>query len=302
MRWRRKAGALVALAVGALAPTACGHGNQLVQTRGPEPAAAVAGAAQKSLAAGTQHLGMQVTVDGDPMMSMDGAGTADGTRFRGTMEMPGGMSAEYRMVDGTMYMTMSGPDGGFDISQMTGGKSWLAIPFDDVTGGGMDLGSAAAQQQQGLGMLDLLTEAGATVVRVGGDQLEDGTPATHYRATVDVRKSTTSGGVLSDEWGDMAARLLGDHTAMDVWVDSDGFARRLEYGVDLADANVPGVPSSGDLRYVIEFDHYGEPIDVEAPPASDVASFEDVFGSLGDVFGQLGGLGGLGGSGGDGPN
>jgi hypothetical protein len=276
----RRLGAALALVL-PLVLTACGGDQQVVDTGGGSAAAAVAASAHRSLAAKTQHMTMTITLDGQPMSSFDGAGTSDGSTFRGTMTMNGlavaGTSMEYLVVDRAMYL------GGFP--GLPDGKRWVKMSFDDLKSSGMDMD--AATQQQGNQALSMLTAAGADVTRVGSQELH-GTATTHYRAVVDLRRSAKNSGVLSDEMVDQVIALLGKSTTMDVWIDADDYTRRIEYGADLSKlpAARTGLPGSGELHYVFEMSDFGEPVHVVAPPDSEVVSFSDLGGSLGSGLGS----------------
>jgi hypothetical protein len=147
----------------------------------------------------------------------------------------------------------------------------------------------AAGQQQGNTALSMLTSAGAEVDLVGHADL-DGTPTTHYVAEVDVRKAVASNGMVSDELADQSVKVLGDTLTMDLWIDDDGYTRRLEYGSDLSALAepFPGMPADGDLHYVFEMSDFGEPIDVVAPDPSEVISMSEFQESMLGRLGELG--------------
>jgi hypothetical protein len=276
----RRLGAALVLVV-PLVLTACGGDQQVVDSGGGSAAAAVAASAHRSLAAKTQHMTMTITLDGEPMSSFDGTGASDGSTFRGTMTMNGlaapGGNLEYLVVDRAMYL------GGFP--GLPAGKRWVKMSFDDLKSTGMDMD--AATQQQGTQALSMLTAAGAEVTRVGTQELH-GTATTHYRAVVELRRAAKKSGVLSDEMVDQAIAVLGDSTTMDVWIDGDGFTRRIEYSADLSKlpAARKGLPGRGELHYVFEMSDFGEPVHVVAPPDSEVVSLSDLTDSLGKGLGS----------------
>jgi hypothetical protein len=273
----RRLGAALALVL-PLVLTACGGDQQVVETGSTSAAAAVVASAHRSLAAKTQHLSMAIALDGDPMASFEGAGASDGSVFRGAMTIAGlGAGAgpmQYLVVDRTMYL------GGFP--GLPAGKRWVKMSFDDLTSSGMGL-DGVGQQQSGQ-ILGMLSAEGAKVTRLGSQQLH-GTPTTRYRVEIDVRRSAESSGVLSDEMVDQVVSVLGESTTMDVWIDGDGYTRRIEYGTDLSKLGpiAKGLPGSGEMHYLFEMSDFGEPVHVVAPPDSDVVSMSDLGGSPGGL-------------------
>jgi hypothetical protein len=125
---------------------------------------------------------------------------------------------------------------------------------------------------------------------------------THYHATLDLQKSVQAAD-LPPGLRDKANALLGDAAAIpvDVFVDSDGRARRMTITMDLGDfmgsvAGASGATGLGDLPTItatVDFYDFGAPVSVVAPPADQIVEMP----KLGDL-GNLGNLGDLGGFGG----
>jgi hypothetical protein len=143
------------------------------------------------------------------------------------------------------------------------------------------MGLGAVTQQQGTQALGILTASGADVTQLGTQEL-DGTPTTHYRAVIDLRRSAKAGGVLSGKVVDQMIAVLGDSTTMDVWIDGDGYTRRIEYGAHLPKqaSGATGLSGGGEMHYVFELSDFGEPVHVVAPPDSEVVSLADAPESL----------------------
>src|SRR5690606_36685311 len=118
--------------------------------------------------------------------------------------------------------------------------------------------------------------ASGKVEDVGGEEIDD-VDTTHYRATVDIDAMAQFGG-MSDDLLEQTRGLLGDTYDLDVWVDADGDVARMTWFVDLsASPDLPvGIPDEGDIHYTITTSDFGAPVDVSAPPESQVVHIRDL--------------------------
>ena len=203
--------------------------------------------------------------------------------------------------DGTnVYLDIPG------VSSLTGGKSWIETSLSGLgTLTGSSVGSLSlstlADPTQALGMLGAL---GSPVTNEGTVQL-NGEPTTEYRTVISVAdvvsrlrqgSSSAAAGVASK-----ALQQLGvPSVPVTAWVGRDGLLRQLSVTVDLSHASIAGVlgslgssasaPAAGTtVNLTVGLSHYGEPVSVSVPPASQVANLNDIASSLKGLASQLGG-------------
>lgn len=169
------------------------------------------------------------------------------------------------LVDNTIYENV-GPS----MAAMTGGKPWLKIDLKSVgslagMAGGMaplsSLNQSADPSQQ---MKLLLTSP--NVKRVGA-QTVDGTPATHYAGDIDpARMAEATGQLTADKVSALKtalqqAGITTEH--IDVWLGNDDLP--VEFKVTGSST------TTGNLSVDMHFSNWGEPVNISAPPADQVA-------------------------------
>ena len=191
----------------------------------------------------TAHVTMKVAsssgdMDGEGDMEMSG----DKLAMAMTMSIPalGGGDAEVRLVDGFMYMKMPGE---------TGGK-FIKLDLSDPSGPLASLGSLTDAFDPSKSF-DMFAEGLTRVVDLGEDDL-DGEDLDHYRLTVDTSKVEAFKGLPG-------ASSIPKTLEYDIWVDDDFRMRGMDMDLPTGDTSV---------RYT----DLGEPVDIEAPPASQVTT------------------------------
>jgi hypothetical protein len=143
--------------------------------------------------------------------------------------------------------------------------------FEEISG--IDVGAAASQNPTD--SLDRLAASGD--IEKVGDEDVDGVATTHYRAVVDLDAVNAKSQVMSDEALAQTKKLVGDSYPIDVWIDADGYMRRMNYTIDLAQApDPPAGLDEGKIVYEITMTDFGAPIDVQAPPEDQVIDFADL--------------------------
>ncbi|WP_419946631.1 hypothetical protein [Candidatus Poriferisodalis sp.] len=225
-----------------------------------------------------------------------------------------GLGIELRFVDDVQYVQfvvpeeMQGlvgaamPEGWFTLDADTAAEMGIVCP--SPVPGGAPVGGVCQLPNDNTFMIEHLT--GAEIVGIGDF---DGSAATQVRYTVDVaalaaESSAMFGGVggAMPFGGDFGPEEL----IFDVWIDGDGFIRRLSLDLgaalegleelmgeldesesrDLDDA----FASLFDVTNVINFYDYNADITIEAPPA------DEILGDFGDMMGPAvssgGGAGG----------
>jgi hypothetical protein len=259
--------ALAALLVGALAvfATACSGGDDdsVFDT--------VAAAAETTGSAETLQMRFVIGFEDIPEMGdleqvTEGQFSVDGSLGRGTTSQVG-QEIDFLIVDETYYYAL--PD-------LPDGATWVRMTFDELAElTGVDVG--ASPETGASDALARLTSMGD--IEEVGDEDVDGTATTHYRGTINLdRMAEENDGMFSDDAVEQARGLFGDDYPVDVWIDGDGYMRKMVYAVDLATAPDPpaGMPSRGRIVYTLTMSAFGEPLDVQAPPEDDVVDMSDL--------------------------
>lgn len=303
---RRLRPAAVVAVAGALALASCGDdGGSSSAPSGPadeRSLAAILASADKLAAVGSARMEMRVEVrgaQGAGEIAFDGAFdvAAPAAAFDVTIEgegIPGGgITLAVRLVGGALYV--DGSQLGLNQLFASGAPGvdpdarWLKLDLSGLGGGAGDptggLGSLGSDPSQ---ILQALRGVGG-VETVGREKVR-GVETTHYRVTVDVATALDQVPAEEREQLGEALEQLGDEPIpADLWVDDDGYLRRMSMELD-----EPG--GAGTMELVLEMFDFGEPVDVQAPPPSEVA---DLTAALGAMFaGGLPGVGGLPGMGG----
>lgn len=256
----------------AVVPFAAGCGAQDSVKNAVDP---VAQAATKTAAAGTVQIAMsgKMSAAGQEI-SFDGSGVFDLKGKQGHMQVtttiPGKGNIQIEeLLDGlVLYMRSDAI-----TASLPGGKHWMKLDLEALgRKQGVDLGQL---QQLGGGSdptqwLSYLKKAGS-IEQLGSEEV-NGTPTTHYRATIDLDK-------VADSSGDAAAsvrqleQIMGSKTLpTDIWIDGQGRARRqtIDYSI-----NQP-VPMRA--QFTIDYERFGVPLDVHKPDAGDTVDLSDVLG------------------------
>lgn len=291
-----------AAAAAALLLASCGvqagdTASGLVTVDGPgRPAEGYAGAAgtaalrrsaEATADVGTQKMSLTMTMSGVPMMG-DIEITAEGEidtaakRSHITMDM-GDLLSMLGETDGTIEMIIDGDDAYLrsDLYRDLAGTDaeWLHANASDLSG--QDL--AGAPQGDPTKLLSFLEQAGGEVEEVGTEQVR-GVETRHLRTDVDLAHLAES--VSPEEAADLRDSLdqlgLPEGSTLtlptDVWVDEDGMVRKFEMVFDfsqLASGSEEGeLLGSTKMTMSYELWDFGEPVDIQIPPASEVGELD----------------------------
>ena len=221
------------------------------------------------------------------------------------MTGPGGEGPgiEIRYVDGVQYLQFVVPEGMQGLVGDAMPQGWftldpqaaasMGIPCPSPVPGGTPASGVCQLPNDNTFLIQHLT--GAEIV--GQDDL-DGLAVTHVRLTVDAaalaaEASAAFGGEDGAGGGIPFAGDFGlDELIFDVWIDGEGFIRRLSLDLGAVMEELMGDPdetdSDGfgdafasmlDITNVIDYDDYGADITIEAPPA------DEIVGDFGDMMG-----------------
>lgn len=191
----------------------------------------------------TAHLSM-TTTGGPSQMTMEGDVdySANPPEMDMTMTDPSQPDAEigFRLVDGVIYMQMA---------QLGNGK-WLKM---DLNGKNSPLGGGLMDQMDPGAGLEAM-QANIDDVTYVGEEDVDGETLQHY--TMKVRSKAFMD--LQGDLGTTGGAKLPSLITYDIWTDDAGMMRKTELAM-------------GDLGSVtVEMSDWGEPVDISAPPDSDI--------------------------------
>jgi hypothetical protein len=260
------------LLICALTPVVAGCGAEKSVKNAVDP---VAQAATRTVNSGSVEVAMsgKVSAAGQEI-PLHGEGVFDLKAKRGQLTMttsvPG--QADVRVeeiMDGLVLYMRSGAL----AKALPDGKKWLKI---DLVAAGRQTGIDMSQLQQLSGggdptqFLSYLAKAG-DVHKVGSQDI-NGTPTTHYHATIDFAKLAASAGSAAASVRQVQ-KLTGQKTMpTDIWIDGSQRVRRQTVAINVKQP----VPISVDLT--IDFERFGVPVDVHAPATAATADAADLSG------------------------
>lgn len=282
---RKTAGAIAIAAL--LGGGACSDdGGQTVEALDPQAAiAALQQAPDAAAAAGSGRMEMVIALEAEGEtfeVTAEGVFTGDQAqlvmdlgeqlaRMAPGEELPPGFDEPMTIVvDGTTtYMKMP------MLAAITGTDSWLSMSPEDMglAEGMLPTGGASSNPAQ---MLETLRGVSNDFEDLGESEVR-GEAVHGYRVTIDLDKAMAE---VPEEHRDafeqQVSELPVDALPMDVYLDADGLARRIE--MDMGELMGQ---SGGAGHMTIDFFDYGADVAVEVPAAADVTPFSEVMGALG---------------------
>ncbi|MEU6120533.1 hypothetical protein [Streptomyces sp. NPDC047123] len=285
----RRAGLSIAVVTALTGLAACGSGDDSSDAAdggrdkggiGVSPIAALRTVEKSTDDADTARIDGSTTMGTVSSMDMKGVmGWSDGITGNVTVTFTGGTQAQqmkqlgqtkidYRYLKNGFYANM----GDTFAAQAGGGKHWLAYDYDTLAEMSGAAGEAFQDQMQKTTpnqSVKMLLASG-DVERVGAEKVR-GTPATHYKGTVDVADFTAKNTELdADRMSELKKQFdqAGISTeTIDIWVDGDDL---LVKKIEKADTK------NGPFEQTAYYSDYGTPLSVEKPPASDTLSFKEL--------------------------
>jgi LppX_LprAFG lipoprotein len=234
----------LALAAVALALTACGDVSL-------DP---VAKAATTTVAKNTEHVTFTGNAAvGGQKIQMTGNGDFQTSPALGSMSLTLSGSGVNSTMDEVTHGTMIYLRSPLFTSNLPQGKSWLSLDLQKAAAK-LGLNMSQFTQQSPTDTLQALEKAGS-VTKVGTDVI-DGTPTTHYRATIDLSKA--SNGAKLEQLTHLKT------VPVDVWIDSENLLRRVSESYSMTASG-----QQVSTRMNMLFSNYGEPVNVTVPSATD---------------------------------
>jgi len=201
---------------------------------------------------------------------LNGTGAFDFAQRLGTIDLtvPQSGTISSRIIGAVTYEKLPP-----QLARRAGGKPWLKIdPAALARSSGGQFGSLS-QSADPTQVLKYLQGASGPVTTVGKENVR-GTPTTHYRTQVDVRKAAQQG-AFSGAAASSFSKQFGTSTfPLEVWIDKQGRASRTSYSLK----PVSGV---GSFAFTQELYDFGK-ADVgtlTAPPADQTTDISRLVGN-----------------------
>jgi hypothetical protein len=270
-------GATLALAGGVVA--GCGA-EDTAKHAASDAKNAIDPVAQASAATSAQKGGIAVTMKGTVSAAgqdvpIDGTGVVDRSGKEGKFSIKTSAAGQDVQIDEILAGKVIYVGGDLLAKQLPGGKKWVKVDLaKEASKQGIDLDSlGGGASQDPAGALDYLKGAGTS--RKLGTETVNGTETTRYHVDVDLRKAAAKSADPDAKASvDKLLKMLGSKTLpVDVWVDAGHLVRREKIAYS---ATAQGQKSSVDLT--MDFTKYGVDVQVDPPPADQVADFSDIVG------------------------
>jgi hypothetical protein len=249
-------------------------------------------------AAATTSTGYRVALHGTvsvPSVSrtipIDGTGVIDASQRRGTMTMrlsgvPALGAPTFQMVFDNFVIYMRSP---IFARALPGGKSWIKL---DVRKASQQFGVDPSQMSTDpTKALDQLRAVSGSVERVGEDSVR-GVRATHYRASVDLRRypalAPPARRAVARQGVEKLIQLIGrSKIPQDVWIDRDKHVRRIAFGLQMRAPSLPG-DAKVSMKMREELYDFGTSVRVDVPAEGEVLDATELAQQAGQGGSQLG--------------
>ncbi len=239
--------------------------------------AAVIDAVDTSFAASTAHVSMTETGSGAASFTMTGSGDIDfannAMQLQATINA-GGQSEtiSYVYVGDTIYVQIP------QISDVLPGKSWVSLDLTELAKAAGTNALPGGPGNNPVSMLHLLAQQGNTVLPLGSSTI-DGVAVQGYE--IDINPAAVESELQDPNlpaWMRQAVSQgvsLGNLTNA-VYIDGSGLLRRTTNSItETVESHTFTVQGEAD------YSDYGESVSISAPPADQVASFDDLIQSAG---------------------
>ena len=156
--------------------------------------------------------------------------------------------------------------------QLPDGKTWVRGATGDVKAGGFDFKELDSfTQNDPRDVLDALRGVSGDIETLGSEELR-GVGTTHYRALLDSAQLVEEATARNSDAASVFDRLSQSGVAevpLDIWIDGNGLVRKLALDVDVTDATSS---QGGSVSLAFELWDYGERVEIDVPPAAQVAA------------------------------
>jgi hypothetical protein len=194
-------------------------------------------------------------------LDLSGLGAGAGAFARGKTEMVTDGLVAYMKVPPSLAQALPGE------------KAWIKMDLAKLgEAQGIDLAQLVQfNQSNPIGALRYLRGATQSFQTVGAEEVR-GVATTRYHGTIDLRKVAAEGPPEVRKAYERVVEISGVTTIpVDVWVDADGLARRIQYEQPLGSGQ-------GELRLTMDLYDFGVDVDVEIPPAKETLDLMQLLG------------------------
>ena len=199
-----------------------------------------------------ETMGFSVVTTGGPTATeMSGQMRYDDDGIDMLGSSTGGEPLEMVLLDKIMYIS----GGGLPLPD---GKKWLKVDLSDPTSLFGQLGKSTDPSSMFKAM-----EAPKRFELLGTEEV-DGVETNHYNVVMD-----TSSYAKAMEMPVEMSGLLPKEIAIDMWVDADNRPRKFSQELELPDMTGSGQPTKSKVEG--SYYDFGADVDIEAPPAAEVA-------------------------------
>jgi len=228
-------------------------------------------AAVAHTAATTSRVVVSTTMSSPGMTTtITATGEFDYAHPRGVLRMGGGLAPggeEVRYLPPRLYVKFAGAAG----VPFARGKAWVELSLPSQAAAGslpfLPLGNVNASPMD---LLSALTAMASKVTDLGPATIR-GVAVTHYRVTVDLAKAEAHEQPQARaEFHSFASFLDSATLPVDVWVD--GQARVSRIAISLPMPHGSAMPTGFRVSEAVDYYDFGVPVQVSAPPASEVVS------------------------------
>jgi hypothetical protein len=224
----------------------------------------------------TAHVAMTETISGVASVDVSGSGDIDFTNNAMQLQMTVHAAGQDETIqaiylNNTIYEQVPG------IDQVLPGKSWISIDLSELaqaSGSNSDLDSLGADP---VATLHLLEHQGNTVTSTGSTTV-DGVAVQGYDITINPASITAllQSSSLPSWLRQAVSTVKLSNVDEQVFIDGSGDLRRTTSSADVT-VGSKNVSEQGD----IEYSNYGESVTIAAPPADQVATFQQLLQAAG---------------------
>jgi hypothetical protein len=250
----------------------------------PKPLAkTLLAAAAATTNTGSARFGMQMTMTTPQgTLTMHGTGAMTLSKPpRGSMNIvmqvpnaPTPFGASERILGTTIYMKMP-----MLTRMVPGGKPWIKMDLEALgKQQGVDFGALMnSGSSDPTAVLSYLQGISNDIQNMGTDTVQ-GMQTTHYRATISLQRAMRRVAAKSPAAAASMRQLLAQaglsNEPVDVWIDDQGLLRQEKVTVSM--------PSLGStMTLTLSLSHFGAPVHVAAPPASQTTDFQKLIAQSG---------------------
>jgi hypothetical protein len=257
----------------ALAAIVVAGGSFLLFGRGTNADATVAQAVNSALTSNSADLVISGSAGADgSTFTITGTGAVDFQQnsMQMTINLSGAgqqLSEQAVYLNKVIYLNL-----GDKIGQVLPGKSWLSLDLSQLSGKGAatSLGGGSPFSSDPAAALQALRQEGNTATDLGPSTI-NGTNVEGY--SVQVNPATINKKIAQADlpaWMKQAAEgVSATNVGYKVFVDTSGHLARLS-----TDLTASASGTSVNEGFSMDFVHYGAPVNVTAPPAGEVATFQ----------------------------